>query len=244
MQIDIQQIAADHIKSLEDQGIIKKTIQDSIEKTVIKGITDALESYKLRSTIEEKVQDQVSLIAAEVGFTAYNGFIAEKLKQITESLFNQDIADKIQQTFNDMLIIKRDSIKLSEICEAYRDWICEYVDESEKYDLQNFHVSIKEDGGFHWLNIDLAKEEPKRYSSDRNQIRFTVHRNNKDKYTDKNTGWISSVYIDGYGIDKTLNFGHMTSIEKLLINISYNKTPIEIDVESEDDVDSSFDIDI
>jgi hypothetical protein len=36
----------------------------------------------------------------------------------------------------------------------------------------------------------------------------------------------------------------MTDIECLLVNISYNKTPIEIDVEHEDDIDSSFDIDL
>ncbi|MEL7654638.1 MAG: hypothetical protein AAGU75_01875 [Bacillota bacterium] len=57
-------------------------------------------------------------------------------------------------------------------------------------------------------------------------------------------GWIGSVYIDGHGIDNKLNFGRMSEIEALLVNLTYNKTPIIIDVESEDDLDTSFYIDI
>ncbi|APM39430.1 hypothetical protein [Clostridium kluyveri] len=238
MNIDISKIVIDKIKDMEEKKVVENAIEETIEKTIIKAAKDALEGYSLKCMIEGKFEKEVSGIVSQIGFTAYNGFIVEKFKQITEGVINKDIQDKIAKTFDEILVLKRDKIKLSEICDAYRDYMNDNTDEDEKYDLEYFYISIKEDEKYHWLDVKLAKEEPQN-SYDFDGIKFTIHRS----YSDKNMGSIGSLRIGGYSLDKTLNFGNMSDIERLLVNLKYNDTPIEIDVESEDDIDNYFDID-
>jgi hypothetical protein len=243
LNINIQEIVDNKIKALNDDGTIKAAIENTIETTMLKAITDALGDYSLRSTIEKQVTKEVSEVVASIGFTAYNSFIAEKVKQITEGVCRVDITEKIQKVFDEMLVMKHENIKLSEIFEKYREWVCGEVEDSEKYSLERFHVKFEEDERYGWFNIELAKEKPKdrhsSYSSD-DVIKFTVHRG----YKDKGIGTISSTYIDGSNIKEKFRFKHMSDIELLLVNLTYNDTPIIIDIESEDDIDSSYDVDI
>jgi hypothetical protein len=242
MNINIQEIVDNKIKSMNDDGTVRKAIEQTIETTILKSITDALSAYSLRNDIQDQITKEVSGVVKNIGFTAYNSFIAEKVKQITEGACRADIAEKIQKAFNEMLVVKRDSIKLSEICNAYREWICAWVDESEKYSLERFHVSVEENEyPYDWLTFKFDKEKSDRYRSNSiESIEFTVHRSVKDK----GIGTIGTLYISGHSIKDSLNFGNMSSVETLLINLSYNNTPIEIDVECEDDIDNSFDVDI
>jgi hypothetical protein len=125
LNINIQEIVDNKLKALNDDGTIKTAIEKTIETTVLKAITDALGDYKLRNAIEDQVSKEVSAVVADIGFTAYNSFIAEKVKQITEGVCRVDIAEKIQKTFDEMLVMKHEGIKLSEIFEKYREWVCE-----------------------------------------------------------------------------------------------------------------------
>jgi hypothetical protein len=71
-------------------------------------------------------------------------------------------------------------------------------------------------------------------------IIFTLHKtHNKPGW-----GWISSTYIDGCDVKKKFKFGGLSSFDLMLVNISLNETPIEIDITDEDDIDNSYDVDI
>jgi len=242
MNLNIQEIVDNKIKALNDNGTIKVAIEKTIEETMLKAITDALGDYSLRRSIEKQVSEQVSSIVADIGFTAYNSFIAEKVKRITEEVCRADVAAKIQKTFDEMLIVKRDSIKLSEIFKQYREWICKEVDDSEKYNLEYFYVKFELNEKYDWYDVELAQEEPKdrysRHSSD--VISFVLHK----KHKEPGIGYISSTYLDGCNIKDKFRFRYLSDIETLLINLTYNETPIIIDIESEDDIDSSYDVDI
>ncbi|MBN1039043.1 hypothetical protein DVW12_10045 [Clostridium botulinum] len=247
MNIDINAIVNNKLKEMEENKSIEKLLEENIEKAITKGIEGALDSYSLRNQIEEKVEKQVSEVVKKIGFTGYNGFIAEKIKQITEDVCRDDIAAKIQKTFNEFLIVKRESIKLSEIFEEYRDYMCETTDESEKYELERFYVEVNEEAGYRWITFKMAKEKPERYSyrNEENYIEFTVHRNSSDEENeDYRKGWIGTVYLGEKNLKDTLKLGSMSKIETLITNIYYNKTPIIIDIESEDDIETYFDIDI
>lgn len=50
------------------------------------------------------------------------------------------------------------------------------------------------------------------------------------------------VKLDGENVDNSLKLGYRSEFENLLVNLMYNETVIEIDVEDEDDIDTSFDI--
>lgn len=240
MKIDIQEIINSKIKDMEENKVVEKAIEKTIEKTVIDAVIDAIDGYKIKRLIEDKVENEVSDVVSDIGFTAYNSFIAEKVKKIVEETCKADVVEKIEKTFNEILINKRENIKLSEICEMYKEHLNECLDEDEKYSLEHFYVSVEEEGyPYNWLKFKFAKEESDYHSYGDEEVTFTVHRNKDDK-----TGWISTVYLDGKSIDNTFKFGHMSDVELLLVNIAYNQTPIIVDVESEDDIDNSFDIDI
>lgn len=239
MNINIQEIINAKIEEMAANKVIENKIQNCIEKTILGAIEEELGCWTFKDIIKTKLKKEVSSVVSEIGFTAYNSFIAEKIAQITEGAIRQDVAKQIQESFNNILVLKRDSIKLSEICDAYRDYICGVVEEPEKYSLERFYVEIKENEQYKWLDITLAKEKFKGYASTFKEcVRFTVHRNKDGK-----TGWVSNIYLNDRDITKTVNFGNLSTMEALLVNVCYNKTPIEIDVESEDDIDNSFDID-
>lgn len=240
MKIDIEEVVNSKLKAMKEEKIVEKALEETIEKTVVNAITNALDSYYIRNQIEEKFEKEISKVLEQTDFSSYNGFIANKIKQIIEQICQKDIEEKIQKTFEQIFVNKRESIDLSYIFEQYRDYLCDVVDESEKYDLENFYVSMEDsESPYHWIRIKLGKEKcDKHYSYCNQQIEFTIH-----KTLDRKIGKIGTLYINGHSINESINFGAMSDIEKLLVNLAYNRTPINIDVENIDDIDTSFDID-
>lgn len=238
MNINISEIVNNKISEMEKNKVVEKAIEDTIHKTVLSSITDALGDYKLKRIITEKIEKEVSQVVSKLGFTAYNTFIVNEVKKIMEGAVSEDLIIKIEKTFKDMLINKKENIKLSEICKEFKSYMCNYTDEEEQHELETFHISIKEEEEYGWINCVFSKEESEKYSS-RDSVTFTIHRN----YKEKNKGTLGCVYIDGNNIDKKTKFGYMNSFEILILNLVYNKTSVEIDVNSEHEVDCSFDID-
>lgn len=238
MNLNIQEIADSKIKSMHESGEIKKRIEDDIEKTVLKAIDNALNGYEIHREIEKQVSDNVSSVIKDIGFSGYNGFIAKTIKEITEGVMRDDVVQKIQKVFNDMLIIKHDGIKLSEIFDAYRKWICENVDEEDKYDRQHFvcDIETKEDGDWTWHTIKFNDEE---LSSCRDpEVKFKIL-----DYKNKEKAKICSLYINGVDAKSPLAIGRLNEIQSLLTNLYFNETEIILDLDDVDD-DDSFDIDI
>lgn len=243
MNIDIKAIIDNKIEEMDKNNEVQKCIEEGIQKAIISGVKEALDGYSIKRIIEDKMKEQVSQNLESLDFTSYNSFIAYKIKSIIEGTCKKDLCDKIEKTFSEIFVTKRENIKLSEIIEKYRDWICEQVDEDEKYSLEHFHVDFDEDASYHWITITLSKEDDD-YRYDDTKIKFTVHRKSDDEDNEKfNIGWLGSTYIDNEKIDKKIKIGNLSDIEELLINIYYNETPIIIDCD-EYDVDNSFDIDM
>lgn len=237
MNINIGEIVNNKIKEMEEKKVVETLIAETIEKSVTKAITDAIDGWSIKRTIEKKVEDNVSKLVNDIGFTAYNTFIAEKVKDITEGTIRKDLEEKIQATLNGILLNKKDSIKLSELFEMYREKLNDETEEHEKYELENFVAEV-EDNDRGWITYKLSKEKSK-YNWSKFDIEFVVHGN----YNDETKGTIWRVRLDGEDIDNSLKLGYRSEFENLLVNLMYNKTNIEIDVQDEDDIDTSFDID-
>ncbi len=237
MNIHITKIVNDKIASLEAEGTIKNKIEESIEKTVLGAITSALEDWSLKRDIEKQVSESVSDIAKEIGFSAYNGFIAEKIKQITEGVMREDVAQKIQKVFDDMLIVKHDGIKLSEIFNKYREWVCEHTDESDKWERREFVCALeeKEEGGFHHYKVRFNSERLDRYDAAEIEFSFCT-------YGEKEKAEISRLKLDGDDSGEAFKLGYLTEVQSLLANLYFNKTEIILDIGGIDD-DNRFDID-
>lgn len=236
MNINIGEIVNNKIKEMEENKVVENLIAETIEKSVVKAVSEAIDGYTIKRTIEKKVEKEVCDIVNDIGFTAYNTFIANKVKDITEGTIRKDLEDKIQGTLNGILLNKKENIKLSDLFEMYREHLNSTTDEHEKYELENFVVEI-EDNDRGWITYKLSKEKSK-YSWDEFDIEFIIHEN----YNDKSNGTMWRVKLDGEEIENSLKLGYRSEFENLLINLMYNKTNIEIDIEDEDDIDTSFDI--
>jgi len=236
MNINIGEIVNNKIKEMEENKVVENLIAETIEKSVVKAVSEAIDGYTIKRTIEKKVEKEVCDIVNDIGFTAYNTFIANKVKDITEGTIRKDLEDKIQGTLNGILLNKKENIKLSDLFEMYRDHLNSDTDEHEKYELENFVVEI-EDNDRGWITYKLRKEKSK-YSWDKFDIEFIIHEN----YNDESNGTMWKVKLDGENVDNSLKLGYRSEFENLLVNIMYNETVIEIDIEDEDDIDTSFDI--
>lgn len=236
MNLDIQAIADSKIQEMQDSGEIKKRIEEDVEKTVLCAIDDSLNGYKLRDQIEGQITHDVSETLKNIDFTTYNGFIAEQIKSLTEGVLRDDVAQKIQKTFNDILIQKHDGIKLSEIFEKYRGWVNENTEESEKYERQNFVCKLDEKEDGNWTDYTVTFNDEEMDSYDNPEVKFSLLR-----YGDRPSASISSLWIDGEWTKSMFQIGRLSEVQALIANLYYNDTKIILDI---DDVDDSDEFDI
>lgn len=239
MNVNITEIVQNKIDSLAADQVIEKAITETFEKTIIKAVTDALDSYDLRKTIEKKVAVEVNGVVADLDFHSYNSFMCEKMMQIVNQTCKEDLCEKIEKKFKDIFLCQTEEIKLSDIFKRFKEIACENVDESSKYDrvYDGWHYKLEE-SDYGWLDCELDYEDRHhRYKSD-SAIAFTVHKN----VDNKSKGWISSVYLDGHEINTKFTFKNLNDVEIMLVQAVMNKIPIVIDIDG-DDVDNSWDID-
>ena len=86
MNIDVSAIISAKLAQLEADGVIKKKIEETLEKTLMQAITDEINSYSFRSGIQKQVKESISNVAEDCGFSAYNGFIVERVKAIVQEI--------------------------------------------------------------------------------------------------------------------------------------------------------------
>lgn len=243
MNIDVSKIVSDKLEQLDADGVIKRKIEETVEKTVMESITSELSSYSFRNSISEQVKNSVSKVAADCGFSAYNGFIAQTVKTILQEQYSEDISEKVQKSLNDVLLQKHENIRLSDIFKRYREWVLENTDEDEKYERGEFtaDLEVKEDGHFTHYTCRFADHPLKNgYLGGKErgeiEIRFCV-------YGEKQSETIYNLYLNDRNLKDTLKIGILSDFEAFIANLYYNNTEIALDVDNVDD-DTSFDIDI
>ena len=248
MSLDINKIAQAKITEMEQNGDIKNHIEEKLQKLILDSVTSALNGYDVQKKIKEKIESQISPCLDAMDFTAYNSFICEKVKQITEEYLKEDIANKISNTFEKIFMQKRESIKLSEIFKSYREWLIGDLEEDERYELNNEFYASMEDDKDYWLECSVSKEKPTNssiYPVNRKDIYtcdfgFRVHK----KYNENGVGYIGLVYFEGSSVKDVLKITSYNKFQSLLLNLYYNKTPVILDIEDESNIDTSLGLDI
>lgn len=245
MNIDISQIVADKLAQMEAEGTIQRKIEETLEKTLLDAISSELNSYSLKNDIQKQVKESVSKIAADCGFSAYNGFIAQTVKNILQQQYNQDITEKVQKALDTMLLQRHENVRLSDIFKQYRKWVLEATDYEEKCERETFtmDLEIRRENGWAWYTCRFA-DRPIEYSvygsRERPDIEMRIcvwEDSNKKAET------ISGLYINGHELRETIKIGVLSDFEAFLVNLYYTETPIILDPEDVPD-DNDFDIDI
>lgn len=242
MNVDISGIIAAKLAQMEEEGTIKRKIEETLEKSVLDAITSELSSYSFRSKIAEQVKQAADGVAERCGLSAYNGFIVEKARAIVQELYTNDIAEKMQAALDSVLLKKYENIKLSDIFNRYREWVLENTDESDKYEREHYTATldVEERGAFIHYKIRFADRPLTGGLFGDSRADIEVH---LCSYGDKKAETITGLYVNNHDLHDTLKIGYLTDFEAFLVNLYYNGTMIQLDVEDVDD-DDAFDIDI
>ncbi len=240
MEINISGIVTAKLEQMEHDGIIEKKIEETLEKSIMDAITSELSGYSFKHAISKQMSDGIGEIAANCGFSAYNGFIAERVKAIIQDMYTSDISQKVQAALDDVMLKQHENVKLSDIFQAYRKWVLENTEESEKYERQKFthQLYVKEDGNFTHYTCTFADHLLDAYGYRERgdvELRFCT-------FGDKDKATISSIHLANRDISKSLRIGTLSDFEAFVVNLFYNKTDIIMDVDDVEE-DPYFDID-
>lgn len=240
MNIDISGIVSDKLEQLNNEGVIKRKIEDALEKSILDAITSELSSYSFRNEISKQVRESISNIAADCGFSAYNGFIAERVKAIVREMLTDDISQKIHDTLNETMLKKYENIKLSDLFKRYREWVLKSTEVEDKYEREKFtgELEIREDGCFTRYVCKFADHPLDKIYHEQPDIEIRIL-----VYQGKKTADITSVWLSGHNLEGTVKLGYLSEFEEFVVNLYYNKTEIIIDPNDVDD-SNYFDIDV
>ncbi len=241
MEINITKIVEDKLAQMEQDGVIQKAIEDGIEKSILSAVTSAVTGYQFKREIEKQVEDAVGGIAGKCGLSSYNGFIAQKAAEIVQNMYNNDISEKVKRALDDTLVQDYSGIKLSEIFDKYREWVKEHTEEADQYEYEQFTCILEHDDDGPWQHLTCKfADHPLENSYCRKErgeieIRFC-------RYNGAEKVRISSLWLNDHDMRQSIRIGTLTSFEAFLVNLCYNETEVEIDLEDVDE-DNYYDID-
>lgn len=242
MVLDISRILQDKLDQMEQDGVIQKAIEDGLEKAILGAVSSALSSYHFRSQIEKQIDDAVGGIAGNCGLSAYNGFIVQKAAEIVQNMYDNDIAEKVKRALDETLVHDYSGIKLSEIFNKYREWVKENTDTDDQYEYERFTCSLEQsdDGVWQHLTCKFADHPLSEtvYRKERGEIEIRFCR-----YKNEEKVRISTLWLNDHDLKGSMRIGTLTSFESFLVNLYYNETEVEMDVENVDE-DNYYDIDI
>lgn len=246
MNIDIQAIVNEKLKEMEEGKILENLISKTVEEAVTKAVTSTIDGYSIKRIIENKIEEDVKKGVESVGFCAYNTIVAEQVKNLINSVIKEDVAEKVNKIFTDVMINKRETIKLSEIIDKYKELYddLEY-DDLDGLDEGHFHVvwdNEETEYSSKYIKIILSHNEQKKsmglYSnhySGSNEKKLELY---LSRWKDELTANILSVTFEDAKLDDLKSLRNMSDFEAFLANLYLNNTTIELDIESEDDIDS------
>ena len=236
MNIDISQIVADKIASMEADGVIKAQIEQHVEKAVLSAIEGALGGYKVRQEIEKVLQEQIPDIVSRIGLDGYNAFIAETVKKLAINALREDAGRVLNERVNEILCKKRKSIELSEILKEWRS------------DMNDNDEDVKRDGNEDHDGFTCRVEERRSYSSSAFKYYNLYFDEEGDKEGNDPDDYdvvvklrqfsgpaeIIEVYIDGDRLSKQFTGRTPSRFEAMLMNLYLNKTEVIMDLDRYD----------
>ena len=121
MNIDFNEIVQQKLAQMEAEGVIQKKIEDALEKSIMDAIDSQLGSYSFKNALGKQMEDGISQVAKDCGLSAYNGFVAEKVKAILSDIVSDDLSKKIETAVSGVLVQRYEGIKLSDVFKRYRE---------------------------------------------------------------------------------------------------------------------------
>ncbi|MFT9076534.1 hypothetical protein [Ethanoligenens sp.] len=234
MELNISEILSDTLAEMEQTGEVEKHVKDVFRKAVFSAVDGVLDGYKLRQSIEDRLEEKLPEIVTDIGLDGYMEFVAQAAKSIVESVQGEELRKRAQAAMENMLLKKRKSIKVSEIIAAFAEE-CKDQDEDMRRDHPEFEVEIK--------------NERQTYSIDYYSFNLKLMWNGNDNW-DRITASFGMLYkrgkpsniahldINGENQNGKIGIRRLSKFEALILSCYYNNTPVEIDMTDPDDVDT------
>lgn len=155
--MDINIIVAEKTQALIQSGLIDKTIEEAITKTIQSNVAEVLSPYsKFSRGIKEKIEHAVSGVDRHVSLPEYNLFIADLVKEQYVKVMNDEAASHLAEVVKSKIKPMTKRLKISELLEeieeAWRDEALENGDEyisiqsKENDDGSAIYVDMKHPG--------------------------------------------------------------------------------------------------
>lgn len=221
MNIDVDIIVSEKLRQLDEDGVIRKAIEDTLEKSLLSAVTEAINGYKIKREIQEKVEKQISGVVNELDFSSYNAIMLQKMRELINAYAGDDVAKKATEMLEDLFVSKRESVKLSEIFEAYRKYVIADMDYNDHIGGDEF-LADYDTTDEHWAKVNFDKDID---SVGDKEISFRLY----GGYGDNSQYRITSLMFDGRPVDCKVQLGYLNEVEQLLVQCYYNKTPVIID---------------
>lgn len=232
MNIDVDAIVGEKLRQLDEDGVVQKAIEETVEKSLLSAIKDAIDSYKIKREIQEKVEKQISDAVGVLDFSSYNAIMVKRMREIINSYAGDDVANKTTEMLESLFVTKRESIRLSEIFEAYRKYAISEMDYDDHHSGDEF-LAYYDPTDEHWAKVAFDKDANP--TGDK-EISFRLY----GGYGDNVPYHITSLMFDGSPIDCKAQLGYLNDVEQLLVQCYYNKTPVIIDEEELRFFDNSY----
>lgn len=239
MEIDFSSIVQKKLEQMKQDGTIERMIQEDLEKSIQRCIDATIGGYALQEMIQKEMKNWISNDAKLLGLEAYNGLVANRAKAIVEGVLNDDVSKKISASLEDILVMRHDGIKLSEIVKGYRDFVKSDTDpdDAERYESFCSEVEVRPDGTFTHVELRFGPESEWDADEDESiRVRLCQYQ-----------GEPGSIYLLEFGgvdMKKAIKLRYLNEFQRLMMNLFLNETKIIMDydaaIRETDDV--SYDI--
>lgn len=239
MEIDFSSIVQKKLEQMNQDGTIERMIQEDLEKSIQRCIDATIGGYALQEMIQKEMKNWISSDAKLLGLEAYNGLVANRAKAIVEGVLNDDVSKKISASLEDILVMRHDGIKLSEIVKGYRDFVKSDTDpdDAERYESFCSEVEVRPDGIF--THVELRFGPEREWDADGDEsilVRLNQYREEP-----------ASIYLlecGGVDMKKAIQLRYLNEFQRMMMNLLLNETEIIMDydaaIRETDDV--SYDI--
>lgn len=221
--IDVKGIVADKIQTMLDDQTIKNKIEETIEKDILRTISESVSSYEVKNILEKKLKDDISQQISTISLTGYTKRILDQIKLIIESQQNKDLSDKVIKIFEDLYLPNCDKeLTQDDIIQKYEESIKDYYDYSDE---KQICYRISQETGYTYSSgykILLSTNDDFEKNNDTYEISL-INIGNSDKFK------IVSIYEDreySKDITKRIKICTFNSFERFLLNSYFNEVAI------------------
>lgn len=239
MDININEIVGAKISEMHESGEIQKRVEDGVSKSIFEAIDSAVRDYSFKREIEKKVESELSVIAKSIDFSAYTALLTSRLEGMVNEYVKGELANKINDQFKKVYLNKPEQITLTQILDAYKEWLCSQLDDQEKDDNDSFAIDVdRKYSSFLYFKCGIPRKRTYLDEYKEKQFNFSFMYDDKEAMK----GHLFGATVEHINMKETMKIGDISDFEAMLISALFNETPIIIDIDAEE-YDNYFDED-